>query len=326
MNSPSFEEVNAAALAAYPSLLQNWLPQGRLHGHEFRVGSLQGEPGQSLSVNVNTGIWKDFAADDGGSDPVSLYAASNGLGQAEAKDRLAEELGIVEHARGRPAGHQLGPPPNTEARRARHIWAKCRPATSSPAQDYLTCRGILIPIPDAIRYHEKSNALVAAVTAPDGEITGIQRIYLDHNAAGVWRRKRLSLGRIAGGAVRLTPFAARLQLTESIEDGLALLQMTGRPTWAVPGAGFMESFEPPAEVREVVLAPDADEAGLAAIAKAAPKLAKLGLTIGTMLPPVDGADWCDMLELWDERAAIVEDGDGISPDDAELEAWRGLPR
>ena len=136
----------------------------------------------------------------------------------------------------------------------------------------------------------------------------------------------MSLGKCKGGAIHLTPAAETLQLTESVEDGLALLQMTGQPAWAVPGAGFMESFEPPAEVGEVVLAPDNDEAGRAAITKAAPRLAKLGLKVETMLPPGDGADWCEVLEVWDERAAIIEEGDGLSPDDAEIEAWRGLPR
>ena len=216
--------------------------------------------------------------------------------------------------------------PSDRSAEVLEIWNASIPAAGTPAAEYLACRGITIPPPDCIRYHSANNLLIAAVQQLNGDITAVQRIYLTTDPRGTWKQKRLSLGPIKGGAVRLTPPAASLQITESVEDGLALLQMTGRPTWAVPGAGFIKNLEPPAEVREVVLAPDADEAGLAAIAKAASKLAKLGLTIGTMLPPVDGADWCDMLELWDERAAIVEDGEGISPDDAELEAWRGLPR
>ena len=94
-HKPSFDEVNAAALAAYPGLLTRWFPKGRLHGHEFRVGNLQGDPGESLGVNVNTGVWSDFADDHGGNDPISLYAALNGLKQGDAKNRLAEELGLA---------------------------------------------------------------------------------------------------------------------------------------------------------------------------------------------------------------------------------------
>ena len=88
---------------------------------------------------------------------------------------------------------------------------------------------------------------------------------LKTNSRGTWKTGRYSLGPIKGGAVRLTPAAESLQLTESVEDALALLQMTGRPTWAVPGAGFIPTFEPPPEVTELVLAPDHDAAGLQAI-------------------------------------------------------------
>jgi hypothetical protein len=91
-----------------------------------------------------------------------------------------------------------------------------------------------------------------------------------------------------------------------MEDGLALLQLTGRPTWAVPGAGFMADFEAPAEVREVILAPDNDDAGRTAIAATCQKLAGHGLTIRQLLPP-PGMDWCQVLEDYDERIAIQEE-------------------
>ena len=81
-DGPSFEDVNAAALNAYPSLLQSWFPAGRVQGHEFVVGNLNGDKGRSLSVNTTTGVWSDFGnKGDGGSDPVSLYAARCQIGQ-----------------------------------------------------------------------------------------------------------------------------------------------------------------------------------------------------------------------------------------------------
>ena len=115
----------------------------------------------------------------------------------------------------------------------------------------------------------------------------------------------MSLGPIKGGAVRLTLPATRITLCESVEDGLSLLQLTGRPTWAVTGAGFMAGFQPPPEVREIVLAPDNDTAGLEAIASAAAKLTSL-VEVKQMLPP-QGMDWCDVLESYEERVAIQEE-------------------
>ncbi len=93
--SSTFDDVNTAALAAYPGLLSQLFPKGHLCGREFCVGNLQGEPGESLSVNVETGVWKDFATGDKGRDPVSLFASINGFHQVEAKNQLAQLLGLT---------------------------------------------------------------------------------------------------------------------------------------------------------------------------------------------------------------------------------------
>ena len=180
------------------------------------------------------------------------------------------------------------------------------------------------------------HCLVALVQSKDGSFSGIQRIYLKTDSRGTWATGKFSLGAIKGGAVRLTPPAETLQLTESVEDGLALLQMTGKPTWALPGAGFMVSFEPPPEAYELVLAPDNDKAGCEAIERArfkffkdlSAKTAKLAesppnrLKLRRLLPP-EGKDWCNVLEDYDERSAIVEFDGGLDRDEAEIAAWEG---
>ncbi|MBF0562649.1 MAG: hypothetical protein HQL37_11640 [Alphaproteobacteria bacterium] len=81
-------------MAVLPGLLARWFPAGKREGHEFCVGSLQGEPGRSLKINLRTGVWADFAAGQGGSDPVSLAAAMAGSSQGEAARRLGEMLGV----------------------------------------------------------------------------------------------------------------------------------------------------------------------------------------------------------------------------------------
>jgi hypothetical protein len=125
--------------------------------------------------------------------------------------------------------------------------------------------------------------------------------------------------------VRLTPTAESLQLCESVEDGLALLQMTGKPTWAVPGAGFMVDFEPPPEVRTLSLCPDHDKVGLKAIEKALKakqdQSANAGvLKLRRLLPP-PGKDWCDCLEFFEERAGIREYDGEEDRETAEQRSW-----
>jgi len=186
----------------------------------------------------------------------------------------------------------------------RAIWKGSGPPPYSPAAEYFPCLGITNELPSCIRYDARAHALVALVQARDGTLSGVQRIYLSTDQWGTWKRRPSSKGIIKGGAVRLTPPAHSIQLCESVEDGLALLQMTGRPTWAVPGASFMAIFEPPPEVREIILAPDHDKAGLDAIAKTAASL--MGIKLRQLLPP-ENLDWCDVLEDYDERLAIQEE-------------------
>lgn len=85
-----FDGLGRDLLAQADTLVPQWLPNGKRHGREWCVGSLEGESGNSLKINLHTGIWKDFADDGvGGGDLISLYAAVFHLTQKQA----AVELG-----------------------------------------------------------------------------------------------------------------------------------------------------------------------------------------------------------------------------------------
>jgi len=96
MSALRFEEINRAALAALPSILDRWLPGGQRVGPEFvaRNPTRADRRAGSFKVNLRTGKWSDFATGDKGGDPVSLAAYLFGLTQAEAARRLAEMLGV----------------------------------------------------------------------------------------------------------------------------------------------------------------------------------------------------------------------------------------
>lgn len=86
-----FESLAARLLARARELLPAWFPNGRLRGREFVVGSLQGERGESLSINVDTGKWADFATGEKGGDLISLYAAMHMISQLEAARQLSDD-------------------------------------------------------------------------------------------------------------------------------------------------------------------------------------------------------------------------------------------
>jgi hypothetical protein len=190
-------------------------------------------------------------------------------------------------------------------------WDAAVPAENTPAQLYLQCRGIVsaeTPLPPSLRYLEAKNALVAAVTRPDSEeLVGLHVIFLEEDGAGVWKKAKLSYGPVRLGHVKLSAPDTKMQVAESIEDGLALMQMNGRATLAVPGTSFLGGHViPPKTCQTILLAPDNDTAGRAAIEKATPRLQNLSFTVRVLLPPPE-YDWCDVLPEFEERRAIVEE-------------------
>ncbi len=83
-----FDSLSRELLARSESVVAEWLPAGKRHGREYRVGNLHGEAGESLSINLETGVWRDFASGEGGADLISLYAAINRVGQGDAYKHL----------------------------------------------------------------------------------------------------------------------------------------------------------------------------------------------------------------------------------------------
>ncbi len=91
-----FNRVREESLNRIGSLVPNWL-NGKQQGHEFvalnptRADNKQG----SFKINMNTGEWADFATDDKGHDPISLYAYLQGIDYPDAARELAKQFGIT---------------------------------------------------------------------------------------------------------------------------------------------------------------------------------------------------------------------------------------
>ena len=84
-----FNELSQNLLKNSESLVKGWFPNGKKQGSEWCVGSLKGESGKSLKINLEKGLWKDFATDEGGNDLISLYAAMNKIKQRETYEELS---------------------------------------------------------------------------------------------------------------------------------------------------------------------------------------------------------------------------------------------
>jgi hypothetical protein len=96
VTSIPFEQIQSVSLAQADRLLSEWFPRGRRFGKEFKVGNIQGDSGESLSINLATGRWADFAGDHSGHDLIDLRAAMrHGGDRIAAASELGEMLGIT---------------------------------------------------------------------------------------------------------------------------------------------------------------------------------------------------------------------------------------
>lgn len=91
-----FEGINKAALGEARSFLQELIPGGKFRSLEYialnprRNDKTLG----SFKTNYRSGVWKDFATGDGGSDLISLVAYVRDIDQGTAARELADLLGV----------------------------------------------------------------------------------------------------------------------------------------------------------------------------------------------------------------------------------------
>lgn len=94
----AFETLAQQLLGRADELCAQWLPNGKLTGREWCVGNIEGEVGQSLRINLDSGRWSDFATGQKGGDLISLYALKNNLKQIEAARALGgDEVSMNGH-------------------------------------------------------------------------------------------------------------------------------------------------------------------------------------------------------------------------------------
>ena len=298
----------AAALAARAEdVCRRYLPNGRKLGRYWICGDLDGARGRSLFVRLSgsgkPGGWTDAATGQHGDLLDLIRYRTNAPTLRAALDEARAFLALPTA----PSSGSDEPYDATEA--ARRLWRRCRTVAGSHAEHYLHARGLsccrfaALRFHPELRYREGSTvrrfpALVAAVTAGDGAITGVQRTWLDTHRpakAGV-ATPRKALGRIHGLAVRFGAPAADAPLVvgEGIETMLSLVTAVPEITAAAAlSAGSLGAFAPPPGVARLVIARDNDEDGALAAERLATRCARAGVA-ATVVVPV-GNDFNDDL-------------------------------
>lgn len=292
-----FARINQDALSRYPDLLSQWLPGGKTQGREFVVGDLSGAPGRSLSVNLDSGVWRDFAGDDAGSDPVSLYAAIKGLSQADAAHALAKELGI--EAGGNGAGQHRKQEKKPE-------WSPILPVPpDAPAPDFEHFR---LKKPVAVwRYNdEQGRALgyVARFERPDGGKEILPLVFAENATGGrQWRWLSFPKPRSLFGLDLLaaSPKAGVLIVEGEKACDAANRLLQGKnivaATW--PGGSKATKYADfsPLRGRRVAIWPDHDEPGRQAAEAVAAMCREVGAeNVVAVTPPEDAPESWDLAD------------------------------
>lgn len=296
----NFEALAAELLAKAGTLVPQWLPAGKLSGHEWVVGDLNGSQGTSLSINLNTGRWKDFATEQKGGDLTSLYAGIRGMTNLEA----AKDLGAVDEF--------VGAAPTPRPRRKLLIEP---PAEVAPED---------APLPPGHYLHGAATALYPYRNAAGGLLGYVGRYDLVDARkqfspwrwlGGKWEPKALPKPRPLYGLDRLAkaPEVQWVMLVEGEKccDALAVLLSSTHIviTWSGGAKASGTVDWAPLAGRNVDIWPDNDLAGRESAATLAPLLHGLSCpTVRIIVPDgqPDGWDAADAVAAGWDKAAITQ--------------------
>jgi len=198
------------------------------------------------------------------------------------------------------------------AKQAHRLWQGAQPITGTLAETYLRGRGISCPLPETLRFlpacwHPSAKrfpAMLSFVEVENG--FAVHRTYLapDGKGKAEVEPNKLMLGRVSGGAVRLTEAQGPLVVAEGIETALSLacgLLRTPASIWAALSTSGIRGLYLPVKTACLTIAPDGDAPGRDAAHALAERAAALGWQVSLLSAP-DGRDWNDILTTKGETA------------------------
>ena len=239
-----------------------------------------------------------------GGDAIAFVGFVNGSSFPEAVALINDELSkFTDKSDGKQAAtRRVAHDERTAA--ALRIWAETSNRRETLLEDYLASRKISFPSVASLRFHPGLKhpsgshwpAMVALVTdGESGKPVAIHRTYLARNGKGKApvEPQKMMLGPTRGGAVRLSEPGETLAIGEGLESCLSAMQATGIPTWAALSTSGLKTLSLPADVRDVIVLADGDDAGERAAQQAAGRWKNEGRRVRIARPP-RGMDFNDI--------------------------------
>lgn len=128
-----FEQIESAALANLGRLLEKWFPSGRWRGHEYVVGDIEGNPGESFSINSRDARFAEFNGRGiKGRGAINLCAAKfHGGDRTAAAKELGSEFGLYPNGSAR---QETPPPTPADREKPPEIWEPQLPPPCEPPE------------------------------------------------------------------------------------------------------------------------------------------------------------------------------------------------
>jgi hypothetical protein len=199
---PSAAEISAHLADHLEALVADLLPAARRQGGTFAVGSVAGEPGQSLRIyqrGEKRGRWRDFATGEHG-DALDLVAATRFRGDLRAAIRWGREWlgeGADWRANERVAAMRSAAAPAPDPAHNRRLALAILRETISPSGTltdlHIRGRGIKQALSQQVIRHHRGlpyydrdgrvigrwPAMIVRLNDANGEFVGIHRTWLD---------------------------------------------------------------------------------------------------------------------------------------------------
>jgi twinkle protein len=251
------------------SVAEYLLPNGIKERNEWRVGSLDGEKGQSLGVHLSggkAGVWADFASGEGG-DLLDLWVQVKRITLSEALKEASDWLGIA--------------PPEPFVKPRKEYRRPPKPKCEAPqgkVKDYL-CEVRNIPghVLDTYKVGEQGDTIFFPFYLPGGDLPLVKVRKAEDKAKP--KPTASDCEPVLFGWQAIPEKSREVILTEGEIDALSWAAY-GWPAMSIPFGGgkagkqqwIENDFERMARFERIYLAMDMDEQGEAAAKEIASRL------------------------------------------------------
>lgn len=308
-----YQELNLSALPHIESIVREMFPQGKKSGREWKIGSLCGESGTSMSINLQTGLWSDFATGDKG-DILGLVSQARNVPLNDAAEWLAARVGQPVRMPAPSKVEEWQPLPFSDhPANPSDLMHKNRPASAYWA------------------YHS-SNGGVAGYAVRFDSDKGKEVLPLTwcKNQSGVtaWKWKAMAAPRPLFNLPDVINGGNPVIVVEGEKTATALIERGyNATTWAGGSSAHDKSDWSVLAGRDVVIWPDADKAGMVAAEKIKRKLVAIAKSVRIITPPAGVEEGWDAADATTKQITdiLADPPDADDIDAADADRIGGMP-